>query len=90
MIPHIRYDGKTIVFMADLLPSTAHVPLPYVMAFDTRPLLTLQEKEKFFSEALENDYILFLEHDLYNECCTLEMTDKGVRVRETFRLETVL
>lgn len=90
MIPHIRYNGRTIVFMADLLPSTAHVPLPYVMAFDTRPLLTLQEKEKFFSEALENDYILFLEHDLYNECCTLELTEKGVRVRETFRLEEIL
>jgi glyoxylase-like metal-dependent hydrolase (beta-lactamase superfamily II) len=86
MIPHIRYNGRTIVFMADLLPSTAHVPLPYVMAFDTRPLLTLQEKEKFFSEALENDYILFLEHDLYNECCTLELTEKGVRVKETFKL----
>jgi len=90
MIPHIRYNGKTIVFMADLLPSTAHVPLPYVMAFDTRPLLTLQEKEKFFSEALTNDYILFLEHDLFNECCNLEMTEKGVRVKETFRLEEVL
>lgn len=90
MIPHIRYNGKTIVFMADLLPSTAHVPLPYVMAFDTRPLMTLQEKEKFFAEALDNDYILFLEHDLYNECCNLELTEKGVRVKETFRLEEIL
>lgn len=89
MIPHIRYNGRTIVFMADLLPSTAHVPLPYVMAYDTRPLITLQEKEKFFAEALENDYILFLEHDLYNECCTLENTEKGVRVKDTFRLEEV-
>jgi hypothetical protein len=76
--------------MADLLPSTAHVPLPYVMAYDTRPLLTLQEKEKFFAEALENDYVLFLEHDLYNECCTLVMTEKGVRVKETFNLSEVL
>ncbi len=90
MIPHISYNGKTIVFMADLLPSTAHVPLPYVMAFDTRPLLTLQEKEKFFSEALENDYVLFLEHDLYHECCTLEMTEKGVRVKDTFDLSEIL
>ena len=90
MIPHISYNGKTVVFMADLLPSTAHVPLPYVMAFDTRPLLTLQEKEKFFSEALENDYVLFLEHDLYHECCTLEMTEKGVRVKDTFDLSEIL
>jgi glyoxylase-like metal-dependent hydrolase (beta-lactamase superfamily II) len=90
MIPHIRYKDKTIVFMADLLPSTAHVPLPYVMAYDTRPLLTLQEKEKFFTEATANNYILFLEHDLYNECCTIENTEKGVKVKETFRLEEIL
>lgn len=90
MIPHIRYKDRTIVFMADLLPSTAHVPLPYVMAYDTRPLLTLQEKEKFFAEATANNYILFLEHDLYNECCTIEHTEKGVKVKETFRLEEVL
>ena len=89
MIPHIQYKGKTIVFMADLLPSTAHVPLPYVMAYDTRPLLTLQEKEKFFAEAIENEYILFLEHDLYNECCTIENTEKGARVKDTFKLSEV-
>jgi glyoxylase-like metal-dependent hydrolase (beta-lactamase superfamily II) len=89
MIPHISYKGKTIVFMADLLPSTAHVPLPYIMAYDTRPLITLQDKERFFEEAIKNDYILFFEHDLYNECCTLEMTEKGIRVKETFDLSAI-
>jgi len=86
MIPHIRYHDKTIVFMADLLPSAAHIPLPWIMAFDTRPLITLEEKERFFEEALQNEYILFFEHDFYHECCTLMDTEKGPRVRETFRL----
>jgi len=89
MIPFIKYNGKTIVFMADLLPSAAHVPMPYVMAYDTRPLVTLQDKEKFFTEAIEKEYILFLEHDLYNECCTLEETEKGPRVKETFSLSEI-
>ena len=90
MIPFIKYKGKTIVFTSDLLPSTAHVPLPYVMAFDTQPLLTLKEKEEFFREVIENDYVIFLEHDLYNECCTLENTEKGVRVKETFNLSKII
>ncbi|MDX9907451.1 MAG: MBL fold metallo-hydrolase [Bacteroidales bacterium] len=85
-IPHIRYNGKTVVFMADLLPSTAHVPMPWIMGYDTRPLITLEDKTRFYREALENDYILFLEHDLYHECCTLHQTDKGVKVKETFAL----
>lgn len=86
MIPFIQFKDKTIVFMADLLPSAAHVPLPYIMAYDTRPLVTLQEKEKFFNEAIENEYILFFEHDLYNECCTLIQTEKGPRVKAVFDL----
>ena len=86
-IPHINYNGKTVVFTADLLPSTAHVPMPWIMAYDTRPLITLEDKERFYKEALENNYIIFLEHDLYNECCTIQKTEKGVKVRETFRLE---
>jgi len=90
MIPFISYNGKTIVFMADLLPSAAHVPLPYVMAYDTKPLITLKEKEQFFREAVENQYILFLEHDLYNECCTLEQTEKGVRVQKTLPLSEII
>jgi glyoxylase-like metal-dependent hydrolase (beta-lactamase superfamily II) len=88
-IPHINYNGKTVVFMADLLPSTAHIPMPWIMAYDTRPLVTLEDKTRFYKEALENDYILFLEHDLYNECCTLQETDKSIRVKEMFELEGV-
>lgn len=84
MIPHIQYKGKTIVFMADLLPSTGHIPLPYVMGYDTRPLLTLDEKERFMNTAADNDFVLFLEHDSVNECCTVQHTEKGVRLKETF------
>ncbi len=87
VIPHIKVNGKTIAFMADLLPSTAHIPMPWVMSYDTKPLLTLKDKERFFKEALKEDVILFFEHDLYNECCTLQMTDKGVRVKDTFKLK---
>ncbi|MFD1552322.1 MBL fold metallo-hydrolase [Putridiphycobacter roseus] len=86
MIPHIKYKGKTIVFMADLLPSTGHIPLPYVMGYDTRPLLTLDEKEIFLNKAANENYILFLEHDHLNECCTLKQTEKGVRLDQTFKL----
>ncbi len=89
MIPHIHYKGKTIVFMADLLPSTGHIPLPYVMGYDTRPLITLTEKERFLNEACEKEYILFLEHDSKNECCTLQQTEKGIRLKDTFSLEQI-
>lgn len=84
MIPHIQYKGKTLVFMADLLPSVGHIPLPYVMGYDTRPLITLSEKEKFLNKAVSDDFILFLEHDYHNECCTLQQTEKGIRLNETF------
>ncbi len=84
MIPHIHYKNETIVFMADLLPSTGHIPLPYVMGYDTRPLLTLSEKEKFLNKAVDNKYILFMEHDYYNECCSLQRTEKGIRLEDTF------
>jgi hypothetical protein len=87
MIPHIKYKGKTIVFMADLLPSVGHIPLAYVMGYDTRPLLTLTEKEKFLKRAVDEEFVLFLEHDSVNECCTLQMTDKGVRLKDTFRFD---
>jgi glyoxylase-like metal-dependent hydrolase (beta-lactamase superfamily II) len=86
MIPHIRYKGKTVVYMADLLPSTGHIPLPYVMGYDTRPLLTLSEKAAFLDEAAQNQYVLFFEHDPVNECCTLERTEKGVRLKDRFSL----
>ena len=86
MLPKIKFKNKTIVFVADLIPSVAHIPIPYVMSYDTRPLLTLQEKKKFLDEAAERDYILFFEHDPEIECATVHMTDKGVRVKETFGL----
>ena len=84
MIPHIKYKGKTLVYMADLLPSTGHVPLPYVMGYDTRPLITMTEKERFLNEAADKEYVLFLEHDPLNECCTLQRTEKGVRLKDKF------
>ena len=87
MLPKMQYKGHTLVFMADLLPSVGHIPLPYVMGYDTRPLLTLQEKQLFLEEAAQNQYVLFLEHDSVNECCTVKMTEKGVRVDQTFRLD---
>ncbi|HLP12550.1 MAG TPA: MBL fold metallo-hydrolase [Flavobacteriales bacterium] len=90
MIPHIKYEDKTIVYMADLLPSVGHIPLPYVMGYDTRPLITIDEKGKFLNKAADENYVLFLEHDSVNECATLQHTEKGVRLGETLRLEDVL
>ena len=89
MLPQIKFNGRTVVFMADLLPSVAHIPLPYVMAYDMFPLTTLTEKKAFLQEAAEKEYVLFLEHDPAIECCTLQITEKGVRVKEVFRLEEV-
>ncbi|MFM7683417.1 MAG: MBL fold metallo-hydrolase [Bacteroidota bacterium] len=89
MIPHIQYKGKTIVFMADLLPSVGHIPLPYVMGYDTRPLITLDEKAKFLTAAASKEYVLFLEHDSVNECCTLQETEKGIRLKETFSFDSL-
>lgn len=83
MIPHIQYKGKTVVFMADLLPSTGHIPLPFVMGYDTRPLITLSEKEKFLKRAAEEEYLLFLEHDSVNECCTVKMGERRVELDES-------
>ena len=90
MIPRIHYKGKVICFMADLLPSVGHIPLPYVMAYDTRPLLTMEEKSAFLGEAADNGYILFLEHDPVNECCTVKRTEKGIRLDRTFKLSEIL
>jgi glyoxylase-like metal-dependent hydrolase (beta-lactamase superfamily II) len=87
MLPQINYKGKQILYMADLLPSTGHLPLPYVMAYDMFPLKTLGEKKAFLHEAVEKEYILYFEHDPLNECCTLQQTEKGIRVKETFRLD---
>ncbi|APG65952.1 MBL fold metallo-hydrolase [Tenacibaculum todarodis] len=89
MLPKIQYQGKTIVFMADLLPTVGHIPLPYVMGYDTRPLLTIKEKADFLNEAADRDYFLFLEHDAYNEICTVQHTEKGVRLKESHKFTDI-
>ncbi len=89
MLPYIPYKQKTIVYCADLLPSVHHIPLPYVMAYDTQPLITLEEKAKFLEEAVLNNYILYLEHDPKNECAQVESTEKGIRLKETFSLNSL-
>lgn len=89
MLPLINYKGQKVLYMADLLPSVGHLPVPYVMSYDVSPLTTMEERKKYWAEALENDYILYLEHDPLNECCTLQQTEKGIRVKETFRLDEI-
>jgi glyoxylase-like metal-dependent hydrolase (beta-lactamase superfamily II) len=89
IIPLINYYGTTIAFMADLLPAVTHIPMPWIMAYDTRPLVTLEDKKRFYEEALPGEYILFFEHDLYHECCTLQDTPKGVKVKDTFKLSEI-
>ena len=89
MLPKISYQGKTIVFVADLLPTIGHIPVPYVMGYDTRPLLTIKEKEAFLTEAADNQYLLFLEHDAYSEICTVQHTSKGVRLKETHKFKDI-
>jgi len=89
MLPQIEYKGKTILYMADLLPSVGHIPLPYVMSYDVRPLVTMEERKSYWQEAVDNEYILFFEHDPVNECCTLQQTDKGIRVKDIFKLSEI-
>ncbi len=90
MLPHIKYQDKTIVFCADLIPTAGHLPLPYVMGYDTRPLLTMPEKAKFLDAAVANNYYLFLEHDAHNEIITVKQTEKGIRLQEVFSCEEIL
>ncbi len=87
MLPHIQYKGKTVVFLADLMPSSAHIPLPWIMAYDTQPLLTLSEKEQFLPLAAKDNFVLFFEHDGQNECATVEATERGIVLKETFSLD---
>ncbi|OQY05828.1 MAG: MBL fold metallo-hydrolase [Bacteroidetes bacterium 4572_117] len=87
VIPIVTVNNQAFAYTADLFPSTAHLPMPYIMSYDTRPLVTLEDKERFFKDAMENNYILFFEHDLYNECCTLQETEKGIRADKTFTLD---
>jgi len=89
MLPVITYKGKTLVFMADLLPTVGHIPLPYVMGYDTRPLITLDEKAHFLEEAVTKEYFLFLEHDAHHEICTLQNTEKGVRLKNTYTFNEI-
>ncbi len=87
--PIVTYKGKKIMYMADLLPSVGHIPLPYIMGYDTRPLLTLEDRKRIFKRLEAEQMVLFLEHDSINECCTLQMTEKGIRLNETFSLNTL-
>ena len=89
MIPLIAYKEKTIAFMADLLPTAGHIPLPFVMGYDTRPLLTLTEKEKFLNMAADQNYYLFLEHDAHNQIITVEHTEKGVRLKDVYKTSDI-
>ena len=89
MLPHINYKGKTLVFVADLVPTVGHIPLPYVMGYDTRPLLTLEEKSAFLNAAAENGWLLFFEHDAHNQLCSLKQTEKGVRLDEVFSFNEI-
>ena len=89
MIPLINYKDKTIAFMADLLPTAGHIPLAFVMGYDTRPLLTLDEKEIFLNTAADNNYYLFLEHDALNEIITVQHTEKGVRLKDTYKSKEI-
>lgn len=89
MLPHIKYKGKTLVFVADLIPTTGHIPLPYIMGYDTRPLLTLEEKGIFLKKAVQDEYFLFFEHDAYSELCTLQTTEKGVRLNQKHSFDEI-
>ena len=90
LLPVINYKGKTIVYVADLIPSIGHIPIAYVMGYDTRPLISMEEKSKFLKEALEKKYTLFFEHDPVNECCDLIQTEKGIRMNNAFSLNWFL
>jgi len=90
MLPQLTYKGRTIVYMADLLPSAGHIPIPYVMAYDMFPLTTLQEKKLFLNEAALNNYILFFEHDPLIECCDLQQTEKGIKPGNYFKLKDIV
>jgi glyoxylase-like metal-dependent hydrolase (beta-lactamase superfamily II) len=87
MLPQLNINGKTLLYMADLLPSVGHIPIPYVMGYDIRPLETMKERMEYWQEIVDNEYVLFLEHDPVNECCTLQTTEKGIRLKETFSLK---
>ena len=84
MLPVINYNGRQLIYCADLIPSSAHLPVSYVMAYDTKPLISLEEKQVFLKDAMKNNAVLFFEHDLLTECCSIEQTEKGIRLKEKF------
>jgi len=90
IVPFIRYNNRTLVFMADLIPTSAHIPGSWICGFDIQPLVSLEERKKFLEEAVDNEYILFFEHDLYTECCSLKITEKGIRMDQSFTLNEIL
>ncbi|RAK23721.1 glyoxylase-like metal-dependent hydrolase (beta-lactamase superfamily II) [Flavobacterium aquaticum] len=90
MLPHINYNGKTIVFCADMLPTAGHIPIPYVTGYDTRPLMSMDEKQIFLNNAADNNYYLWLEHDAHNQIITVQHTEKGIRLKEVFKCEDIL
>ena len=89
MLPLIKYKNTTVAFMADLIPSVGHLPIPYVMGYDTRPLETLKEKDAILKQALENNWTLLFEHDPITECINLERTEKGIRKKDGFLLSEI-
>ncbi len=90
MLPHINYNGTTIVFCADMLPTAGHIPIPYVTGYDTRPLISMDEKQLFLNNAADNNYYLWLEHDAHNQIITVQHTEKGIRLKEVFKCEDIL
>ena len=86
MVPVMRYKGRTLAFMSDLLPSAAHLPLPYVMGYDMRPLITMAEKEVVLNRAADENWVLLLQHDHLHEACTVQRTDRGIRLDQTLRV----
>ena len=89
MLPQFKYKGKTVVFVADLIPTVGHIPLPYIMGYDTRPLLTLEEKLVFLNRAADQDYYLLFEHDAHNQVCNLKQTERGVRLDTVFTFNEI-
>jgi glyoxylase-like metal-dependent hydrolase (beta-lactamase superfamily II) len=86
MLPQIRYKNTTLLYCADLVPSASHISMPWVMAYDMRPMDTLNEKRKLLGEAITNNWILFFEHDPAIECCSLQQNERGIRMKEAFTL----
>lgn len=89
MLPLVKYKNQTIAYMADLIPSVGHLPIPYVMGYDVRPLDTLKEKDVVLKKALDENWLLMFEHDPLVECVSLERTEKGIRAKEQIRLADI-